>query len=63
LDQETSVLVEPTREGFAEGLIKLLSDGDLRSELGFRSKKLAEEKYSEANYLKKLEKIYSVLQV
>ena len=62
LDQETSVLVEPTKEAFAKGLLKLIGDENLRFYLGDQSQKLAEEKYNEANYLAKLRKIYEVFQ-
>jgi glycosyltransferase involved in cell wall biosynthesis len=61
LDRETAVLVEPTRDGFVEGLNRLVEDKDLRYHLGQQSLKLAEEKYSMANYLSKLEKIYEAV--
>jgi glycosyltransferase involved in cell wall biosynthesis len=62
LDQTTAEMVAPTKIGFAEGLLKLIGDEDLRVSLGDQSRKLAEEKYSEVNYLTKLEKIYQGLQ-
>lgn len=62
LDETTAELVAPTKNAFAEGLLKLISDEDLRVSLGDQSRKLAEEKYSEVNYLTKLEKIYQGLQ-
>jgi glycosyltransferase involved in cell wall biosynthesis len=62
LDQDTAVLVEPTRESLARGLVKLIYDENLRRKLGEHSRKLAEEKYSRASYLKKLQKIYEVFQ-
>jgi glycosyltransferase involved in cell wall biosynthesis len=62
LDSETAVLVEPTRDGFVGGLTRLIEDKDLRRHLGEQSLKLAEEKYSIANYLSKLEKIYEAIQ-
>jgi glycosyltransferase involved in cell wall biosynthesis len=62
LDQTTAELVAPTKNAFAEGLVKLIGDKDLRASLGDQSRKLAEEKYSEVNYLTKLEKIYQGLQ-
>lgn len=62
LDEETAVLVEPTKEAFSEGLMKLIGDKKLRNLLGGQSKRLAEEKYSEANYLEKLGRIYEVFQ-
>jgi glycosyltransferase involved in cell wall biosynthesis len=62
LDETTAELVAPTKNAFAEGLLKLISDENLRVSLGDQSRKLAEEKYSEVNYLTKLEEIYQVLQ-
>jgi len=62
LDQETAMLVDPTKEAFAEGLMKLIRDENLRNYMGDQSQKLAEEKYNEANYLAKLRKIYEVIQ-
>jgi glycosyltransferase involved in cell wall biosynthesis len=62
LDQESAVLVEPTKESLASGLVKLISSESLRKTLGEQSRKLVEEKYSKASYLSKLQKIYEVLQ-
>jgi glycosyltransferase involved in cell wall biosynthesis len=58
LDSNTALLVEPTREGLAEGLAKLIKDGDLRGRLGQGALRLAEEKYTEASYLARLNEIY-----
>jgi len=61
LDLNTALLVEPTLEGFVSGLTRLIEDEDLRRRLGENSRRLAEERYSEASYLKKLEDIYQAL--
>jgi glycosyltransferase involved in cell wall biosynthesis len=58
LDDETAVLVEPTAEALASGLLQLLENGRLRDRLGENSHKLAKEKYDTASYLEKLEYIY-----
>ena len=63
LSDETAVLVEPTRDGFVNGFLRLIEDDDLRRYLGQQSLKLADEKYSTANYLSKLEKIYEAIQL
>ena len=63
LSDETAVLVEPTRDGFVNGLLRLIEDDDLRRYLGQQSLNLADEKYSIANYLSKLEKIYEAIQL
>ena len=62
LNQDNALLVKPTKEAIAEGLVRLIGDRDLRIKIGRGSKRLAEEKYSQAQYLAKLENIYSVLQ-
>ncbi|HJW89047.1 MAG TPA: glycosyltransferase family 4 protein [Anaerolineales bacterium] len=62
LTSETAVLVEPTKEAFADGLVQLISNPELRQRLGAQAQKLAEEKYSQAAYLARLEKIYRTLQ-
>ena len=61
LDSNTALLVEPTREGFVEGLATLIEEESLRARLGEGALLLAEEKYNEANYLKKLNEIYQTL--
>lgn len=60
LNEETAVLVEPNAKALAAGLVRLLADSELRQKLGEKSQRLAEEKYSQANYLKKLADIYQV---
>jgi glycosyltransferase involved in cell wall biosynthesis len=62
LDEETAILVEPTKEAFAEGLMKLIEDEKLRIYMGDQCRQLAEDKYSESNYLTKLGKIYEIFQ-
>jgi glycosyltransferase involved in cell wall biosynthesis len=62
LNEDTAVLVDPEKEAFAEGLLRLIWNEDLRRQLGVRAQRLAEEKYSPAVYLSKLVKIYSKLQ-
>jgi len=62
LDDDTAVLVEPSRAGFVEGLSRLIEDEKLRRHLSQQGLKLADEKYSTANYLAKLEKIYEAVQ-
>ncbi|MBE2197903.1 MAG: glycosyltransferase family 4 protein [Anaerolinea sp.] len=58
LNQDVAYLVEPTKEALAAGILKLLDDSDLRHRLGQRAQQFAEEKYSLANYLEKLRKVY-----
>jgi glycosyltransferase involved in cell wall biosynthesis len=62
LDDESAVLVEPSSDAFAEGLLSLISNPGLREQLSHQARLLAEEKYSDAVYLAKLEQIYQVFQ-
>ena len=62
LSQENACLVDPTAEAMADGLNRLIEDHELRTKISLSSKKLAEEKYSQSQYLSKLEAIYSVFQ-
>lgn len=62
LNQETAVLVDPVKEAFAAGLARLIEDESLRAHLAAQSLRLAEEEYSQASYLSRLEEIYRVLQ-
>jgi glycosyltransferase involved in cell wall biosynthesis len=62
LSDDTAMLVEPSLTGFVDGLTRLIEDEGLRSHLSQQSLKLADEKYSTANYLAKLEKIYEAVQ-
>jgi glycosyltransferase involved in cell wall biosynthesis len=58
LNDETAVLVEPQKEAFAEGILKLIQNPPLRQRLGLQAKKLAEERYNPTLYLAKLVQIY-----
>ncbi len=62
LDEDTGILVDPTGEAFAKGLMALVESPALRARLSHNARQLAEEKYSIANYLAKLEKIYRTFQ-
>lgn len=63
LDEEHAVLVKPDLDSFVDGLNRLIADKSLRERLGKAGLDLAEEKYSLATYLAKLEKIYQTLEV
>ena len=63
LSSDVAVLTEPTPKAFAEGILAVLDNGELRISLSENAKKLVEEKYSYENYLAKtkevLEAVYS----
>jgi glycosyltransferase involved in cell wall biosynthesis len=58
LSQENACLVDPTPEGMVAGLTRLVEDDQFRAAVSVKSKKLAEQKYGQAQYLSKLENIY-----
>ena len=59
LTSEFSCLVPPSPKGMAKGIMDLLSDKELRMQLGKAGKKEVEEKYSLGVYQKKLRNFYS----
>ena len=62
LSQDNACLVDPTGESMTAGLVELIEDRELRLKIGVANKKLAEEKYSQAQYLTKLKNIYNAIQ-
>lgn len=46
LNHDVSVLVEPTPQAYAEGMVRLVKDADLRERLGAAGVRLIEENYS-----------------
>lgn len=62
LSPDNAFLVEPTVDGLANGLLRMIEDSDLRASLSMGSKRLAEEKYSLKQYLSKLENLYQLIE-
>ena len=62
LSPDHACLVEPTVDGLAAGLIRMIEDADLRAGLSKGSKNLAEEKYGLKSYLSKLENLYNLFE-
>jgi glycosyltransferase involved in cell wall biosynthesis len=58
LSDETAVIVDLDPDAYAEGILRLIEDVDLRVRIGSQARTHAEEEYSEKNYLAKLEKAY-----
>lgn len=58
LNEDVAVLVAPTKEAFAGGIMKLLRTPDLRQRLGLQARKYAEKVYAPADYLARLDRIY-----
>ncbi|MEO8326034.1 MAG: glycosyltransferase family 4 protein [Nitrospirota bacterium] len=61
IDSQVAVLADPKPEPFAEGMLQLINDEDLRSSLGLAAQKLVEEKYSFPAFRMKLNAAYDHL--
>jgi glycosyltransferase involved in cell wall biosynthesis len=55
LDANVAVLVEPTPEAFARGVLSVLDNPPLSERLGIQARRLYEERYSYASFLEKTE--------
>jgi len=53
LDDETSILTEPTPEGFGAGIVTAIRDGDRALRVARQAREMAEVKYSYEAYLEK----------
>ncbi len=58
LNENISMLVDPTPEGISQGIISLLRDKELRLKMGRRGKAFVEENYSYTRFVKKVREIY-----
>jgi len=58
LNDDLAVIVESTPDAFAEGVLRLISDPELRSRLGHRAQQYAREEFSQDEYLSRLETAY-----
>jgi glycosyltransferase involved in cell wall biosynthesis len=61
LTDELAVLTEPTPEGLAAGIVRLLGDEPLAAGLAKHAKAFAETHFSQAAYRAKVERAYEVL--
>jgi glycosyltransferase involved in cell wall biosynthesis len=62
LTPDTAVLVDPNKDAFAQGILKLLADPQLAECLGENAHRLAQEKFNYQNYMMKVNKIYKTLE-
>lgn len=60
LDDEVAILVEPTADGLADGLVRALTDPTAVT-LGANARTLAETKYSDEAFIDKTRRVYEVL--
>lgn len=61
LSDEVAILVEPTAEGLAGGILTALSDATTADAIGQRARYLAETKYSDEAFIQKTKRAYEVL--
>jgi glycosyltransferase involved in cell wall biosynthesis len=62
LNKDIALLVEPTKEDLAEGIITLLSSPDLCEKLGENAYQFAKEHFNYQKYEAKVKKIYQALE-
>jgi glycosyltransferase involved in cell wall biosynthesis len=61
LDAEMAILVAPTEQALADGILTLARSPDLRKRLGLRAQQFVKEKFDPADYLAKLDRVYREL--
>ena len=61
LGPETAVLVEPTKEAFAEGILRVLRDPELAECIAINAREFAKQKFSHQDYISKVDQIYQSL--
>jgi glycosyltransferase involved in cell wall biosynthesis len=62
LSADVAVLVEPSAEGFARGILRLLRDASLGTRLGEGGKRLVDERYGWSAFLEKTRSVYERLE-
>jgi len=60
LDLNTAILVEPNKDDFAEGIIRVLRDPELAGCLGTNAQHYAQEKFNYQSYMSKVGQIYQL---
>jgi glycosyltransferase involved in cell wall biosynthesis len=60
LDPSTAILVEPNKNAFAEGIIRVLRNPDLAECLATNAQNYAQEKFNYQNYMSKVGQIYQL---
>jgi glycosyltransferase involved in cell wall biosynthesis len=61
LDDDVSVLTDPTPEGFAAGIVAMIADPARARAIGARARALAETKYSYEAYVERTRQAYAYL--
>jgi glycosyltransferase involved in cell wall biosynthesis len=58
LTSETAVLVEPNKDDFAEGILRVLHNSELAECIGKNAHEFAKQKFSHQDYISKVNQIY-----
>ena len=61
LTDDTALLVEPNKQAFAEGILRVLDEPELAERLGKNAHKLAQGKFGRQDYITKVDQIYKTL--
>jgi glycosyltransferase involved in cell wall biosynthesis len=61
LSPEIAVLVEPNKDAFAEGILRVLSDLELAECIARNAHEFAKEKFSHQDYISKVNQVYQSL--
>ncbi|HEX6385859.1 MAG TPA: glycosyltransferase, partial [Anaerolineae bacterium] len=63
LDSTLAVIVERDARAYAEGILRLIENPELRTEIGRRAQEYAQLEFSREGYLSKLESVYQALKL
>jgi len=61
LTDDTAILVEPSKEAFAAGILQAINNPELSEQLGKNAHQCALEKFNKQDYLSKVDQIYKSL--
>jgi glycosyltransferase involved in cell wall biosynthesis len=62
LNEDVALLVSPTQEALAEGILKLIWDPDLRQRLGRQAQRFARKEFDPRDYQARVDRVYQMLQ-
>jgi glycosyltransferase involved in cell wall biosynthesis len=62
LNDDNTLLVEPTKEAFSKGIIEILGDNNLSNRLSGKARLFAEENFNFSEYTNKVESIYKIIE-
>lgn len=63
LDNRLAVIVEREARAYADGILRLVENSELRAEMGRRARAYAQQEFSREGYLSKLESAYQALKL